>query len=463
LPSYEDVKDDIAISTVPNINIGKFHLEQVKTWMDAVAFHGNQQKISKHKPTIAQIYIDFQYYSTLIVNYIGQEYEKEKEKWKTNDSKETANHNNSNKNNNNDPDANKKRKHSEFAAADSLFGKTTISSRMQAYESHPSHQHSNANQQGDTELDNFPGKLLLKLTPKDIIRMKLMVPPSSSPSPAGSLSNSQQSLPLVNTATPPISSSSTTSIHLIPYDENDVKIVSDYFRQAIQRRSSYDKLMMAKQHEKMLELKRMKIEEANNVQSRKKLMETRNPTSVTYHNVSEKEKEREPVNAENPQITFVDDFDLEDLIGGPITSVKSSFASSSSSSNSMKRPSVVPSSSSGGAPKANALAATVGKSPPSAKNIVVKSEPLHGKTSATTTTTTQSPDKKTTTAIPAVKVSPSQQQQSQPVAVKMEEVPPPQGGEAPASQEDHPGGHPHHTAVHHNKPGMKPRRKVVIN
>jgi hypothetical protein len=462
LPSYEDVKDDIAISTVPNINIGKFHLEQVKTWMDAVAFHGNQQKISKHKPTIAQIYIDFQYYSTLIVNYIGQEYEKEKEKWKTNDSKETANHNNSNKNNNNDPDANKKRKHSEFAAADSLFGKTTISSRMQAYESHPSHQHSNANQQGDTELDNFPGKLLLKLTPKDIIRMKLMVPPSSSPSPAGSLSNSQQSLPLVNTATPPISSSSTTSIHLIPYDENDVKIVSDYFRQAIQRRSSYDKLMMAKQHEKMLELKRMKIEEANNVQSRKKLMETRNPTSVTYHNVSEKEKEREPVNAENPQITFVDDFDLEDLIGGPITSVKSSFASSSSS-NSMKRPSVVPSSSSGGAPKANALAATVGKSPPSAKNIVVKSEPLHGKTSATTTTTTQSPDKKTTTAIPAVKVSPSQQQQSQPVAVKMEEVPPPQGGEAPASQEDHPGGHPHHTAVHHNKPGMKPRRKVVIN
>jgi hypothetical protein len=458
LPSYEDVKDDIAISTVPNINIGKFHLDQVKTWMDAVAFHGNQQKISKHKPTIAQIYIDFQYYSTLIVNYIGQECEKEKEKWKTIDSKETTNHSNNKNNNNNDPNANKKRKHSEFAAADSLFGKTTISSRMQAYESHPSHHHPNANQQGDTEMENFPGKLLLKLTPKDIIRVKLMVPPSSSPSPAGSLSNSQQSLPLVSTTTPPVSSSSTTSIHLIPYDENDVKIVSDYFRQAIQRRSSYDKLMMGKQHEKMLELKRMKIEEANNVQSRKKLMETRNPTSVSYHNVSEKEKE--PVNEENPQITFVDDFDLEDLIGGPITSIKSSFASSASSSNSMKRPSAVPSSSSG-APKANALAATVGKSPPSAKNIVVKPEPHHGKTSATTTTT-QSPDKKTTTAIPAVKVSPSQQQPSLPVAVKMEEVPP-TGSEAPASQEDHPGGHAHHAAAHHNKPGMKPRRKVVIN
>lgn len=369
LPSYEDVKDDIAICTVPNINIGKFTLDQVKIWIEAIANAGNQQKISKHKPTIAQIYIDFHFYGNLLLQYITEEYEKEK-KLQLSQSQQldamemTTNSQSSTPLNTNEPTSTAtaaaaqqkaKRKFSETNNFDGLFGRTTISNRLQNFKKPRHDSTSSATSNPETkdsqqaasseelsELANFPGKLLLKILPKEIIRSKLT---ASSPVPttSGGMGHSM----------------------MTTYDENDLKIVNDYFQQAIHRRSSYDKLMMGKQHRKRLEMKRLKIEESNAIPLRKKMIEDRNSHQNGHHHHPSIVTENESKENENePQITFIDELDLDDIVSGPVT-VKPA------------TPHHKPQHPNSTTPKSQTkptLAATIGKAPPSAKNQIIKPE-----------------------------------------------------------------------------------------
>jgi hypothetical protein len=478
LPSYEDVKDDIAICTVPNINIGKFTIEQVKTWIDAVSLHGSQQKISKHKPTIAQIYIDFSYYGNILYQNILQEYEKEKNKVVI--STTTTNHHHipskdamevtssSAAASSSSTSVLHKRK---FAEADSLFGKTTISNRMQSFKN---------NQQ---EIDNYPGKLLLKIMPKDIIRQRLVPQPSPTGS-AGTIHQPQlslsQSLPSSQTSTASSSFTNLPNLPLIAFDENDVKIVNDYFRQAIQRRSSYDKLMMDKQHQKMLETKRLRIEESNAIPLRRKLIEQKQQNQHHQQQQHYSNGSHMAMEQNDPEITFVDELDLDELVGGTISSVKSS-----SMATQQKKPVPPPSATAAKAVVAakSILASTIGKAPPSAKNIVVKTEPQSS--SSTNGPNYSSPNAPANVKSLAVKVSPSNikveppaaASSSQPMMVQQVKnepgvvVPPvkmeisqsssqsdsiPSSSAATAELEV-----PHMNTA--NKPGMKPRRKFVIS
>jgi hypothetical protein len=451
IPSYEEVKDDLAICTIPNINIGKFSFDLVKTWIETVALSGNSQKISKAKPTIAQIYIDFTYYGNILLTYIESEYEKEKRKseglplrlngknegnhsGEMSEVVETSSHTlnssapSSVVNDHSHGSASvssssllTKRKYSDNFSG--LFGRTTIANRQQ--------QPSSSTTQQD-KLDSFPGKLLLKILPKDIIKQKLSSSPSSSssaPVPRASPSSSQSS------------SSSSSSMVLIPYDENDVKIVNDYFHAAIQRRSSFDKMVQEKQNNLELEKKRLLIEkETNVIPARKKMIELNQQQKQQLILPSSEKEDITSVES----ITYLDEIDLEDLIGGPITSVRAPVANKplpSVMKKKVEKPlAPVPASSSSSATKA---------APKKAEIPVVKQEPA---SSSSASKLVASPP--TTVPPLVVKQEPQLTLKTEPIASSSKEAPPVIGSHHQPPAEP---------VKDEKKLGMKPRRKIVIS
>jgi hypothetical protein len=450
IPSYEEVKDDLAISTIPNINIGKFSLDLVKTWIETVALSGNSQKISKAKPTIAQIYIDFTYYGNILLAYIESEFEKEKGKHetlplqpplrmngKTHSTESNVAMEVTSQASNSSAPSSVVNDHSHGSASASsslltkrkysdnfsgLFGRTTIANRQQQPSTSFSQQE---------KLDSFPGKLLLKILPKDIIKQKL----TSTASPAGTA-------PVPRPSPSPSSSqssSSSSSMVLIPYDENDGKIVNDFFHAAIQRRSSFDKMIQEKQNNLELEKKRLLIEkDTNTIPARKKMIE-QNQQHKQQLIFSSNEKDEF---TSNESITYLDEIDLEDLVGGPITSVRVPAAIANKPlSSAMKK-------------KVEKSPAAV--SPPAAKTVlkkpdipVIKQEPVSSSTKLTSPQQSAHP--------PIVKQEPQVPVKTEPIASSSKEAPP----TATVSGNQHQP--PAETVKDEKKLGMKPRRKIVIS
>ncbi len=369
------MKDDVAISTVPNLNMGKFTIDQAKVWIEAISQHGNQQKISKHKPTIAQIYIDFQFYGNLLYQYIQEEYEQEKEKFnqknkvaseaRSRASSVMSNESSSNPSTTTAMDVTastptpaaasgalsllEKRKKEKADTLKTLFGNTTISHRLQQLQKKSTNNNltnapslavisgahtATGNNEGNSlsNLEKFPGKLLLKIFPKEIIKQKLLAPRTPTPTTTATY----QTLP------------TSTSTAGVLYDENDVQIVHDYFRQAIQRRSSFDKLVVEKLHEQELEMKRIRVEESLAITHRKRIIEeykqehgNSNEVKMEVDGEGNQKKKRklnenEGKISENDEvkIEFVDDIDLEELIGAPVMKVQTTVSKPLSSSSS---------------------------------------------------------------------------------------------------------------------------------
>jgi hypothetical protein len=456
IPSYEEVKDDLAICTIPNINIGKFSFDLVKTWIETVALSGNSQKISKAKPTIAQIYIDFTYYGNILLAYIESEYEKEKRKSEglplrlngknegnhsgetVNEVMETSSHTlhssapssvvNDHSHGSTSVSSSSlltKRKYSDNFSG--LFGRTTIANRQQQPSSSTTLQ---------DKLDSFPGKLLLKILPKDIIKQKLSSPKLSSPS-----STSSAPVPRASPSSSQSSSSSSSSMVLIPYDENDVKIVNDYFHAAIQRRSSFDKMVQEKQNNLELEKKRLIIEkETNVIPARKKMIELNQQQK--QHLVLPSSEKEDITSVES--ITYLDEIDLEDLIGGPITSVRAPVANKplpSAIKKKVEKP-IAPVS-------ASSSSSATKTAPKKAEIPVVKQEPA---SSSSASKLVASPP---TTAAPlVVKQEPQLTLKMEPIASSSKEAPPVIGSHHQPPAEP---------VKDEKKLGMKPRRKIVIS
>jgi hypothetical protein len=75
-PSYTDESNDLAIRTIPNRPLGSFTLIETRDWLMALAQRGNDQKISRHKPSMVSIYIDFTLYVQAMMKYIDREHER---------------------------------------------------------------------------------------------------------------------------------------------------------------------------------------------------------------------------------------------------------------------------------------------------------------------------------------------------------------------------------------------------
>lgn len=341
-----------------------------------------------------------------------------------------------------------KRKKEKADTLKTLFGNTTISHRLQQLQKKTTNNNltnapslavisgahtATGNNEGNSlsNLEKFPGKLLLKIFPKEIIKQKLLAPRTPTPTTTASY----QTLP------------TSTSTAGVLYDENDVQIVHDYFRQAIQRRSSFDKLVVEKLHEQELEMKRIRVEESLAISHRKKIIEEykqehgdSNKVKMEVDGEGNQKKKRklnenEGKVSENDEvkIEFVDDIDLEELIGAPVMKVQTTVSKPVSSSSS----------------------SSLGP-----KSILKKAAAA----SSTSSTTTQIPHIK---AEPSATVSVKEEKMhTSPVKVKAEPVsssPASISSSVPNSQPAQVKATATSTIPAPKKVGMKPRPKIVIS
>ena len=320
----QEVTEDIAICAVPSVAMGKFTLEQVKEWLISVS---RSDSNSNSSSTSGEISVNFELEALIVYDYIA----KLSNNATTSTTSATSNNVSSAKNKVELPKS-------------SIFGSVTVSSRLKMYGNKGTANASSTNSSSNNEA-------VVLRAGQHLLRVNNI---------ATALHAAQNATNSANSTTD--GSISTTSTDNITTTLAHSKAAELLFREAVIRRSQYDASLLEYERVTSLQNTRMRIEDqastnfqasvlqlgkhknnpsssTNSVKvegssgtSEKRFFAAGEATSSGEHAAKRIKTEPTPSATNNASTVSVSpedtsdfaDFDLEDLVGGPVASANAS-------------------------------------------------------------------------------------------------------------------------------------------